>query len=253
MTDLPALRTSYDDLARDYERLFPDWQESSRRQGAVLDRLVAAELGPGRRRVLDCAAGVGTQALALAALGHDVVGSDVSVAALRRAAAPGRLVGVAVADMRRLPLADGSVEVVVCADNSLPHLLTPADVLAALREMRRVAVRDGLVLVSTRDYDELRRTRPGTTPVQVSRRDGRLAATFQVWTWHDDGERYDYEHVLVLDEEPGWRVGHRTGTYWAVPRAELAALAREAGLADVRWLLPTDEGGFVQPLLLARA
>jgi ubiquinone/menaquinone biosynthesis C-methylase UbiE len=281
VTDLRAVQASYDDLARDYERMFPDWRESSRRQGAALDRLITAELsdrtadqlGPGPRRVLDCAAGIGTQALALAALGHLVVASDVSQGALRRLVAGGsgragvhRLAagegersatgergvsGVVVADMRRLPLADASVDVVVCADNSLPHLLTAVDVLVALREMRRVAVPGGLVLVSTRDYDELRRTRPGATPVQVSRDGAGLTATFQVWTWHDDGERYDYEHLMLVGEGSGWRVGSRTGTYWALTRSELAALAGEAGLVGVRWLLPA-ESGFFQPLMLAR-
>ncbi len=254
--DLEALRASYDDLAGDYRRIFPDWRASSNRQGEALHRVVATELGGGPRRVLDCGAGIGTQALALADLGHRVAATDVSGGALAQARADERaprLAGLAVADMRRLPLADDSVDVVVCADNSLPHLLTAADVVAALREMRRVTVPGGLVLVSTRDYDELRRTRPGATPVQVSREHGRLSATFQVWTWHDDGERYDYEHVQVVDDGAQWRVGHRTGTYWALTRAELTDLAVRAGLADVRWLLPGDDDGFVQPLLLARA
>ena len=266
MTDLGALRASYDDLAADYERLFPDWRESSRRQGAALDRLITAELtdqvAAGPLRVLDCAAGIGTQALALAELGHTVVATDVSYRALRRLAdgergrktAGGsgpRLAGVLVADMRRLPVADGCVHVVVCADNSLPHLLTAADVVAALAEMRRVAVPGGLVLVSTRDYDELRRTRPGATPVQVSRDEAGLTATFQVWTWRDDGQRYDYDHLMLAGDASRWRVGHRAGSYWAITRAELSALAVEAGLVAVRWLAP-DETGFFQPLLLAR-
>ena len=247
MTDLRAVQASYDDLAADYDRMFPDWRESSRRQGAALDRLITAELGPGPVTVLDCAAGIGTQALALAGLGHRVAGTDLSGAALRRA----RLGAAAVADMRRLPVAGGSVDVVVCADNSLPHLLTAADVTAALREMRRVAVPGGLVLVSTRDYDELRRTRPAATPVQVSRDGARLTTTFQLWTWHDDGEHYDYEHLMLTGDGADWRVGHRTGTYWALTRGELSALASDAGLVGVRWLLPA-ESGFFQPLLLAR-
>jgi SAM-dependent methyltransferase len=252
MTDVEAVRAAYDDLAADYERIYPDWRASSRRQGEALHRLIEGTLGAGPRRVLDCAAGIGTQALALADLGHRVAGTDVSGAALRRAARGRRLAGAVVADMRRLPLAGDAVDVVVCADNSLPHLLTATDVVAALREMRRVGVPGGLVLVSTRDYDELRRTRPGATPVQVSRGDGaRLTATFQVWTWHDDGERYDFEHLMLTGDGSAWRVGRRTGTYWALTRAELSSLARDAGLAAVRWLLP-EESGFFQPLLLAR-
>jgi hypothetical protein len=85
----------------------------------------------------------------------------------------------------------------------------------------------------------------------VSRDGAGLTATFQVWRWHDDGERYDYDHLMLIQDGSSWRVGHRTGSYWAITQTELAALAAEAGLADVRWLLPA-ETGFFQPLLLAR-
>jgi len=257
-----AVRAFYDDLAPDYRLLFPDWRASSARQAAVLDRLIEAELGTAppaapARRLLDVAAGVGTQLLGLAARGYRCAGSDLSPLALHRAAAEaaGRdlaLAGLAAADFRRLPFADRAFDVVVCADNALPHLLTAADVVRALRELRRVTRAGGAMLVSTRDYDEARRTRPVSTPVQVSRPDGGLAATFQLWTWHDDGQRYDLEHVMVHGHPPTWRVGYRTAGYWAITRAELATLAAEAGLDAVRWLLPA-ESGYVQPLLVARA
>jgi glycine/sarcosine N-methyltransferase len=266
VTDADAVRRAYDDLAADYDRIYPDWRASSRRQGQALHGVLTAELAPDAGlRVLDCAAGIGTQLLGLAALAGTCAGTDLSVAALRRARdeatlrglPAGAVAGFAVADMRRLPLADASFDAVVCADNSLPHLLTAADVRAALREMRRVTVAGGAVLVSTRDYDDLRRTRPESTPVTVLRRDGQVSAAFQVWTWHDDGERYDFDHfVLHRDEEPdhgaaAWRMAHRRATYWALTRDELAALAVEAGLVGVRWLQP-EQSGFFQPLLVAR-
>ena len=256
------VRAFYDDLAPDYRLLFPDWRASSARQAAALDRVIEAELGPAApagpaRRLLDAAAGVGTQLLSLAALGYRCTGSDLSALALHRAAVEAAdrdlaLAGLAAADLRALPFADRAFDVVVCADNALPHLLTAADVVLALHELRRVTRAGGGILVSIRDYDEARRTRPVSTPVQVSRPDGGLAATFQLWTWHDDGERYDLEHVMLHGRPPAWRVGYRTASYWAITRAELAGLAVEAGLDAVRWLLPA-ESGYVQPLLVARA
>ncbi len=78
-----------------------------------------------------------------------------------------------------------------------------------------------------------------------------MSTTFQLWTWHDDGERYDYEHLMLTGSPSDWRVGRRTGTYWAITRAELSALASDAGLVGVRWLSPAQSGLF-QPLLLAR-
>lgn len=227
--------------------------------------MLTGELAPTTPlRILDCAAGIGTQLLGLAALGHACVGTDLSTAALRRArneaaeqgltSEGGPVAGLAAADMRRLPFADAAFDAVVCADNSLPHLLTAADVRTALAEMRRVVVPAGLVLVSTRDYDELRRTRPEATPVTVVRRDGELSAAFQLWTWHDDGERYDFD--LVVHRRPEGSAGpcrtsHRMATYWALARHELAALAIQAGFVGARWLLP-EQTGFFQPLLIAR-
>jgi glycine/sarcosine N-methyltransferase len=266
VTDADAVRRAYDDLAADYERIYPDWRASSRRQGQALHRVLAAELATRHPlRVLDCAAGIGTQLLGLAGLGSRCAGTDLSVAALLRArdealvqGLPAAAVaGLAAADMRRLPFADTSFDAVVCADNSLPHLLTGGDVRAALREMLRVVVPGGAVLVSTRDYDEIRRTRQEATPVTVLRRDGEVSVTFQVWTWHDDGERYDFDHFVLRRDETGdeeaarWHTRHRRATYWALTRDQLSALAEEAGLVGVRWLQP-EQSGFFQPLLVAR-
>jgi glycine/sarcosine N-methyltransferase len=246
VTGTDGVRRFYDDLAPDYERIYADWETSSRRQAQALDALL-----PAGALVLDCAAGIGTQLLGLAALGHRVAGTDLSEVALRRAADRDPGIGVAAADMRRLPFPDAAFDAVVCADNAVPHLLTAADVRHALAEMRRVVVPGGVVLVSTRDYDEVRRTRPETTPVGVHRgRDG-VTATFQLWSWHGDGERYDLDHLVISGHDGSWQVRDRRASYWALTRAELARFADEAGLAEVRWLLP-EESGFFQPLLVAR-
>jgi glycine/sarcosine N-methyltransferase len=272
VTDTDAVRRAYDDLAADYDRIYPDWRASSQRQGQALHAVLTSELASATGvRVLDCAAGIGTQLLGLAALGYTCAGTDLSVAALRRArheagaqSLPADAVaGLAAADMRRLPFADASFHAVVCVDNSLPHLLTAADVRAALREMLRVTLPGGAVLVSTRDYDELRRNRPESTPVTVLRRGTEVSATFQLWTWHDDGERYDFDHFVLRrrDEErdgerdgvgAAWHLAHRRATYWALTRDELSTLAADAGLVGVRWLLP-EQSGFFQPLFVAHS
>jgi SAM-dependent methyltransferase len=246
VTDAGEVRRFYDDLAEDYERVYADWAASSRRQAQALDGLLPADAF-----VLDCAAGIGTQLLGLAALGHRVAGTDLSVVALRRAAQRNRAAGVAAADMRRLPFPEATFDAVVCADNALPHLLTRPDVGRALAEMRRVVVPGGVVIVTTRDYDELRRTRPAATPVGVHHDAAGVTARFQLWTWHADGERYDLDHLLVTGAGGEWRVRARHARYWAITRGELTGLATAAGLVDIRWLFP-EESGFFQPLLLAR-
>lgn len=125
----------YDELADDYHLIYSDWDASIRRQGDAL-------IGQDRAEVLDCSCGIGTQAIGLALRGHRVTGTDLSPRAAARAAreAARRSLSLrtAAADMRRLPFSDGRFDVVVCANNSLPHLLTEQDVHAALASMRRV-------------------------------------------------------------------------------------------------------------------
>ncbi|NEA43812.1 class I SAM-dependent methyltransferase [Streptomyces sp. SID11385] len=247
----------YDELADDYHLIYSDWDASIRRQGGALDALI----GKDRATVLDCSCGIGTQAIGLALRGHRVSGTDLSPRAAARAAREAALrnlsLRTAAADMRRLPFSDGRFDTVVCADNSLPHLLTEQDVHAALAEMRRVLRPDGLLLVSTRHYDDLLRDRPASTPLQVHRNidcaDGEeRTVTFQLWHWHDDGEHYDLEHFQLLPAGGEWGVQVRRTTYWALGRDRLAGLAVEAGFVDPDWHMP-QETGFFQPLLVARA
>ncbi|MCI3278269.1 class I SAM-dependent methyltransferase [Streptomyces cylindrosporus] len=258
MTDSP--REFYDGLAADYHRIFPDWDASMSHQAAVLDGLLTRGLGPGPHRVLDCACGIGTQAIGLARTGHRVVGADLSPVAVTRAAAEaatrGAVLPTVAADMRQLPFRPGSFDAVVCADNALPHLLTVQDVTTALTAMRRVLRADGLLLLSVRDYDEARRTRPAATPPQVSYDSDGRTITFQLWHWHDDGERYDLEHFQLLPGAlpgaPEWSVQVRRTTYWALTRAELSEAATAAGFTSPAWHEPPISG-FHQPLLTARA
>ncbi|POX60134.1 class I SAM-dependent methyltransferase [Streptomyces sp. Ru62] len=244
----------YDELADDYHLIYSDWDAGVRRQGEALDALV----GQDRATVLDCSCGIGTQAIGLALRGHSVTGTDLShraaARAVREAARRGLSLRTATADMRRLPFPDGRFDAVVCADNALPHLLTEHDVRAALTEMRRVLRPAGLLLVSTRPYEDLLRDHPSSTPPQVHRAadDGERTVTFQLWRWHDDGEHYDMEHFQLLPEGGEWRVRVRRTTCWALGQRRLADLAAQAGFVDPGWRTP-QETGFFQPLLVARA
>ncbi|MFF9915356.1 class I SAM-dependent methyltransferase [Streptomyces sp. NPDC013457] len=247
----------YDGLADDYHLIYADWDASIRRQGEALDALI----GPDRAQVLDCSCGIGTQAIGLALRGHHVTGSDISPRAAARASqeATGRGLDLrtVAADMRRLSFADARFDTVVCADNSLPHLLTEQDVYAALAEMRRVMRPAGTLLISTRPYDDLLRDRPASTPPQVHGTTGQAGhedrtVTFQLWHWHDDGEHYDLEHFQLLPAGGEWHVRVRRTTYWALGQDRLSTLVAEAGFVHVEWRTP-EQTGFFQPLLVARA
>ncbi len=89
-----SVRAFYDELAGSYDLIFADWQGSMRRQAAALDRLIQEQLGPGPHAILDCACGIGTQAIGLALHGHRVHATDISPAAVERAAREAEAFGV---------------------------------------------------------------------------------------------------------------------------------------------------------------
>ncbi len=246
----------YDQLAADYHLIYSDWNSAVARQGKALDAVIRSALGPRPATVLDCACGIGTQAIGLALQGHSVIGSDISAIAIERAAREAALRGVAIptrmADMRSLPFQDATFDVVLCADNSLPHLITAEHLRTALDEMRRVLRSEGLLLISTRPYDQIRETHPTSTTPQLHGTGTKRTVTFQLWNWHADGERYDLEHFQLTPNGDDWSVAVRRSTYWAISSQQLATLAMQAGFDRPTWI-PPEASSFFQPLLTARA
>lgn len=251
-----SVQNFYNQLSGTYHLTADKFSAIIGEEGPVLQRLLANMLGDSPLRVLDCACGIGTQVLGLAEYGHDLIGTDFSIEAIRRAgreaAARRTSVWWEVADMRALPFRPRTFDAVLCADNSLAHLLTRTDMLRAAEEMRRVLRPGGLVVITTRDYDRLRPDRPtGTSPYVVSMEQGR-AITFQVWSWHADGEHYDLEHFRLLpDGAADWVVHRYITRLWAVSRSQLNDVLTTAGLTDLHWHEPSDSGYF-QPIITAR-
>jgi glycine/sarcosine N-methyltransferase len=242
----------YDGLTDTYHTLYPDWHDQTRTQADALHRLLC-RWHEGPVDIVDVACGIGTQLIGLARLGHRLTGSDISVRAVQRARrechaadVPARLL---VADMRSLPLEDSCADVVVCADNALPHLLADGDVLCAFAEMRRILRPGGTAIVTTRDYDRILADPPASTRPQVFASDGQRVISFQLWTWRENSGIYDLEHFQVHESADGARTTERrTATYRAYRRAALTELALAAGLHDACWHAPR-ESGFFQPLM----
>jgi len=104
---------------------------------AIIDRLPVG-------RALDAACGTGRHARYLAARGHQVIGVDATpeMLELARRDLPG--VDLRVGDLRRLPLADGSVDLAVCA-LALTHFESLDEPIV---ELTRVVRRGGRVILS---------------------------------------------------------------------------------------------------------
>jgi 2-polyprenyl-3-methyl-5-hydroxy-6-metoxy-1,4-benzoquinol methylase len=75
----------YEPLADHYHLIFDDWNKTIERQAKILNPLLAAQMHGHPLKILDCACGIGTQALGLASFGHQVTASDLSRAQVNRA------------------------------------------------------------------------------------------------------------------------------------------------------------------------
>jgi len=231
----------YDQFAASYHLIFEDWEASMARQAAAVGPILERECGEPRiLRILDCACGIGTQALGLAKRGHIVTGCDLSAAAVDRASAEARGRGLDlrlfVADMLDLTsVPENEFDAVVCLDNALPHLDGPQQLLQAATQMRMKLKPGGTWMASIRDYDHLVRERPAV----------------QGPAFYND-RRYTFHLYITLQTPNGWESRHFAATYRAILRDELTAALGAAGFTDARWLFP-PESGFYQPLLLAKA
>lgn len=244
----------YDRIPSLYHLVYADWDASIARQAAVLDAVFAERLGPGPKSVRDVSCGIGTQALGLAALGHRLVASDLSGAAVARARreadARGLSIELSAGDLRGCAAGeDRRFDVVLSADNSVPHLLDDGAITAAFVAMFAITRPGGLVVLSVRDYATEDRARLQLRPFGVRETEDGLVDVFQRWAFDADGQRYSVAMFFVTERRggpPDVVVGE--ARYYAVPIDTLVALLRTAGFVDVERI----DGRFFQPLLVGR-
>ncbi|MBE5938565.1 MAG: hypothetical protein E7265_11115 [Lachnospiraceae bacterium] len=59
-------------MATQYDKLFFDWHATTREQAKIPDRIFKSKGFDNTSKILDCACGIGTQAIGIATLGYDV-------------------------------------------------------------------------------------------------------------------------------------------------------------------------------------
>ncbi len=250
-------RTFYDSFAEDYHLIFRDWWSSAQWQGDVLGSLLRSRGVAAPATVLDCTCGIGTQALPLAMQGYRLVGADLSARAVERARAEARHREIDVeflsADVRSLAdTVDRRFDAVVSCDNSLPHLLTDADLALALASVRRCLRDRGLFLASIRDYDALVRDQVQGVVPTMHETEGQQRIVGQAWTWAPDHRTVEINLFILQQQESGWAATVRSTTYRALLRHELTTLLASSGFDDIRWSDPHDSG-YYQPIVTALA
>lgn len=248
---------SYDALSEHYHLIFENWEASVERQAAILSSILQRKCGvSGPARILDCACGIGTQALGLAKLGFRVSASDLSSQAIERARreASRRSLEIQflVANMLDLtPLGDSKFDAVICMDNSLPHLESSEQLLQAAVQIRTQLRPGGRFIASIRDYDRLIKERPVVQGPSFYSDQGKRRIVFQVWDWVDD-RHYVFHLYITRECDQGWETLHTSARYRALLRDEVSEALYQARFNNVRWIFEA-ESGFYQPIVLAEA
>jgi glycine/sarcosine N-methyltransferase len=231
---MKSISDLYDEFSRNYDR-FVNWPGRL----AVEMPFIEAQLGAGAaRRVLDAACGTGQHALALAQRGYTVVGADLSPRMIERAMANAQAQGVSAefvaagfGELRAR--VGGGFDAVLCLGNSLPHVLTAADLAAALADFAACLRRNGLLLIQNRNFD-------------------RVLARHERWMEpqaHQEGDRewlflrfYDFEpdgllrfNVVTLQRQRGgdWTQHTAATQLWPQRHADLLAALKGAGFVQV--------------------
>ena len=246
-------QTFYDSMAAQYDKLFQDWQAATREQAAILDRIFAAHGFDRMARILDCACGIGTQAVGLAALGYPVTASDISDAELAEAKARAEKNGVDIrfahADFCALAQTfTEKFDIVINMDNALPHMLTAQALETAVGSIVGQMKDGGLFVASIRDYDSLVASKPPYSPPYIHKTAGGQRVSFQTWEWTGDNYRLTQ---YIIEDEGKLCISKFACEYRAARREELTGLLRESGCREVNWLFP-EETGFYQPIVAAR-
>lgn len=244
----------YQRIATLYHLVYADWEASISRQARSLDAVCAERLGAGSLSIRDVSCGIGTQALGLAALGHGVVGSDLAPAAIERARREALNRGLAiewsVGDMRDCARGeDRRFDVVLSADNSVPHLLDDDSIATAFTAMHAITRPGGLVVLSVRDYVAEDRSPLQLRPFGVRQIGDERILVFQRWAFHADARHYSVAMYFVTERdgaEPEIVVGE--SRYYAVTVDVLRELLESAGFVDIERI----DGRFFQPLLVGR-
>ena len=243
----------YNSMASSYDKLFYDWQATTHEQAEFLDKIFKNNGFDHHAKLLDCACGIGTQAIGLALLGYNITASDISSGELEeaknRAAKNHVEVRFEQADFCSLASTFSEpFDIIIAMDNALPHMLSSAALENAVMSIANQIAPGGIFVASIRDYDRLLEEKPTYSAPYVHKTDKGQRISFQLWDWI--GDNYKFIQYIIDDEEDT-QIRKFECEYRATRRKELTSLFLAHGCHEVIWKMP-EETGFYQPIMIVK-
>ena len=224
----------YDDFSADYDR-FVNWPGRLAAELPFIERTLKATEA---RRVLDAACGTGMHTLALAQRGYEAVGADLSAGMIEQARANAASASIEArfeaAGFGELAERVGTgFDAVLCLGNSLPHLLTAADLASALADFAACLRPGGLLLIQNRNFDAVLAHRERWMEPQ-SHREGEIEWTFlRFYDFEPNGTLTFNLVTLSRAGEGAWNQQVAAARLWPMRQSELTASLSAAGFGEI--------------------
>lgn len=180
----------YDDFSEDYDR-FVNWAGRLAYELPFLEATLE-QVAPGGA-VLDSACGTGMHAIAMGQKGFAAAGADLSPRMVERARENARQAGVAVrfesAGFGALVETFGaqSFNAVLCLGNSLPHLLSEADLRNAMGDFAACLYPGGVLILQNRNFDAVVKRRERWMEPQSHREGDKEWLFLRFYDYEPDG------------------------------------------------------------------
>lgn len=224
----------YEAFSADYDR-FVNWPARLAAELPFIERAIAQ--ADSLRYVLDAACGTGMHAVALARQGWRVAGADLSLGMIARAWANARVAGVEVrfevAGFGELhPRFGSNFDGVLCLGNSLPHVLTPDALRAALADFAACLRPGGVLLIQNLNYDRILARRERWMEPQAHREGEQEWLFLRFYDFDPDG-LLTFNIVRLYRAGGPWEQRVLSTRLWPLRQAELTAALVEVGFANI--------------------
>ncbi len=239
----------YAAMASDYAWLVPDEMLTGDFFIAHHRDLIAAL--PLDATILDCACGIGFDAISLARHGYRVHASDGSASlvaeAERRATAAGVTIPFTACLWEDLPQQYRErFDLVLCIGNSISHCPDADAMLRAFRAMRAMLHDGGTLLIDSRNWEKVRCEQPRlSTDERPVERDGMRCIPLYLWEYPPQWDSPHRVEIVFLFEEQGRITVRRDVLHYRPFRhEELCDRLAAAGFTDIRTNYRDDVGRY---------
>jgi glycine/sarcosine N-methyltransferase len=227
----------YDAISNDYDR-FVNWPSRLGIEIPFIEQQLQQITGRGGR-VLDAACGTGMHTLALARSGYQASGADLSRGMIERARANAIVAGLKVrfeaVGFGDLAPAFGTqaFDTLVCLGNSLPHILEPSGISAALTDFAACLRPGGLLMLQNRNFDAVLAHRERWMEPQAYHSEDAEWLFLRFYDFDPDGLLSFHMITLHRPGTGAWTQQVTTTRLYPLRQAELVTHLEKAGFVNI--------------------